>query len=355
MKKITIIVSESSGGVKTIINKLIIGLRREGFSVIRINLHGKNRIVRAFEDLKNIKFLRHFDTVIYTGSIPYPSCWFIKGLTKILIFLHGFVVYEIMSVLNDPCAPLRTKIKSLYLLQSWNLNRLLGCADLYICHSLTTCEMNGIDEDFILLPQFIFPEETESYSKLCSILTKDGGFSYNEVKIVTYTSAAPRFLEPYYIIKLMISISKRVPSKKIQLLVIDPRAKEGQEEYDNLKVKFIKPLPRHRFLQLLAQADLYLERCIDEELGLTSIEAVLLGIPVAKLTHPKYVERQDYKDEVLWASSPQKFIDMLSDYVRHLDYWKSYYAKKLQNFLTTRRSWDYVKIPLLKYISLDPS
>jgi hypothetical protein len=350
MKKVAIIVSQSSGGVKTITNRLVIGLRREGFSVARINLHGKNRIVRAFEDLKNIKFLHHFDTVIYTGSIPYPSCWFIRGLTKVLIFLHGFVVYEIISSLNDPCTSLRTGIKSLYLLKSWNLNRLLGCADLYICHSITTCEMNGIDRDFILLPQFIFPEETESYSRLRNILTKDSGFSYNEVKIVTYTSATPRLLKPYYIIEVMKSISKSIVDKRIQLLIIDPRTEEKLEEYSNLKVRFMKPLQRHEFLQLLAQADLYIERCVDEELGLSSIEAALLGTPVAKLTHPKYVERQDYEDEILWASSPRKFIDMLSDYIQHLDYWKPYYAKKLRDFLVTRRSWDRVKAALIKYI-----
>jgi hypothetical protein len=80
----------------------------------------------------------------------------------------------------------------------------------------------------------------------------------------------------------------------------------------------------------------------------------LLGTPIAKLTHPKYVERQDYNDEVLWASSPQKFIDMLSDYIQHLDYWKPYYTKKLRSFLITYRNWDYVKVPLLKYILDSP-
>jgi hypothetical protein len=76
----------------------------------------------------------------------------------------------------------------------------------------------------------------------------------------------------------------------------------------------------------------------------------LLGTPIAKLTHPKYAERQDYKDEVLWASSLQKFVDTLGDYMWCLDYWKPYYAKRLRNFLITRRDWDSVKISLVKYI-----
>jgi len=38
-----------------------------------------------------------------------------------------------------------------------------------------------------------------------------------------------------------------------------------------------------------------------------------------------------------------KIIDMLSDYMRRLDYWKPYYTK-LRNFLITHRNWDSVKI-----------
>jgi hypothetical protein len=52
---------------------------------------------------------------------------------------------------------------------------------------------------------------------------------------------------------------------------------------------------------------LYIERCIDEELGNGSIDAGIVGTPVAKLTHPLFVERQDYKDGVLWASLPREF------------------------------------------------
>jgi hypothetical protein len=78
--------------------------------------------------------------------------------------------------------------------------------------------------------------------------------------------------------------------------------------------------------------------------------AVLLGTPIAKLTHPKYVERQDYKDEVLWVSLPQNFVDELNNHIQHIDYWEPYYAKKLHNFLITRKNQNYVKTPLLKYI-----
>jgi hypothetical protein len=205
--------------------------------------------------------------------------------------------------------------------------------------------MNEINENFIILPQFIFQEEVGNYNKLYKILNKDSNLSYNEVKILAYTSSAPRLLQPYDIIRLIKGVSKKLSNRRVQLLVIDPRVEEEQKEFDNLKIKFMKLIARYKFLQLLAQADLYLESRIDEELRLTSIEAALLGTPIAKLTCPEYVKRQDYEDEVLWAFSPQKFVDTLSDYMWYLDYWKPYYAKRLHVEIG-----DSIKIPLVKYI-----
>ncbi len=39
-------------------------------------------------------------------------------------------------------------------------------------------------------------------------------------------------------------------------------------------------------------------------------------MPVAKLTHPLFVERVDYKDEVLWVSSPREFVELVLEYLR---------------------------------------
>jgi len=37
----------------------------------------------------------------------------------------------------------------------------------------------------------------------------------------------------------------------------------------------------------------------------------LLGTPIAKLTHPKYAERQDYKDKVFMGFFIANFVDEL--------------------------------------------
>ena len=353
MKSIAMVIPGGIAGVKTITDKLVYGLKREKLNV-KVFLYGKNLAINTLLDLKRALQLRNFDTIIYMGSIPQLSATFIKltkGDNKTILFVHGFLFHETLNALRSVQISLRGKIGSLYNIFLWNVGTSTKSIDLFICHSITTCEANKIVKNYIVLPQFVFPEEIITYAKLYQGLVSDSS-NHNEVKVLVYTSFAlsPRLLKPYHVIRLMKGVSKKIMGRRIQLLIIDPRVGEKLEEYSNLKVRFMKPLQRHEFLQLLAQADLYIERCVDEELGLSSIEAALLGTPVAKLTHPRYVERQDYEDEILWASSPQKFIDMLSDYIQHLDYWKPYYAKKLRDFLATRRSWDRVKAPLIKYI-----
>jgi hypothetical protein len=100
----------------------------------------------------------------------------------------------------------------------------------------------------------------------------------------------------------------------------------------------------------MLKSDLYIDTSIDEELKVSSIEAALLGVPIAKLTHPKFVDRQDYKDEFIWASTPKSFIDVLVDYTINKDHLKPYYAKKVLEFLTLRRNWNTVSRPLLDFL-----
>jgi len=108
-------------------------------------------------------------------------------------------------------------------------------------------------------------------------------------------------------------------------------------------------MPKHLFLKTLASSDLYIERCIDEELGNTSIEAGLLGTPIAKITHSKYIPRQDYgEDTMILAKSVREFIDKLIEYINNMEYYREYYSKRMWNFITTKRVWDAVKHDLIR-------
>jgi hypothetical protein len=139
--------------------------------------------------------------------------------------------------------------------------------------------------------------------------------------------------------------------KRLKLVIIDPRIEvEELRTYGNLMVHFNKTLPRSKFLEFLLNADLYIEPCIDEEPRLASIEAALLGVPIAKITHAKFVDKQDYDDEVLWASTTQEFIDLVIAYLHDKEHWKHYYARKLLSFLITQRNWDKIKRSLLNIL-----
>ena len=62
-------------------------------------------------------------------------------------------------------------------------------------------------------------------------------------------------------------VSKQV-NKEIEFIIINPSATAKKEYIGNLVVKWMPYLPREQFLKLLADSDLYIERCIDEELRL---------------------------------------------------------------------------------------
>jgi glycerol-3-phosphate dehydrogenase len=69
--------------------------------------------------------------------------------------------------------------------------------DLYVCHSITSCEVNGIREKSVLLPQFVFPEELKLYSEL-----RKGAEDHDVIRIVAYTSfvTSPRLLASHHVL-----------------------------------------------------------------------------------------------------------------------------------------------------------
>jgi hypothetical protein len=351
MHRIAVVMPHVGGGVKTITKKLVYGLRREGFNVTIFPLN-RNTILATFEDVKRMPHLNDFDTVIYMGSTPQISAIFAKENTTTILFVHGFLQHEIVNTLASTSTSVKDKLLGAYILTLWNINKALKTIDYYICHSITACEENKINENFVLLPQFIFLEEIELYHRLKQQFLIESTQKPHETIIVTYTSTAlsPRLLQSHDIIRLMNIIAKKL-DKRLKLIVIDPRIEvEELKTYGNLMVHFSKTLPRYKFLELLLNADLYIEPCIDEELRLASIEAALLGVPIAKITHAKFIDRQDYDDEVLWASTTQEFIDLIIEYLRDKERWKHYYARKLLSFLIAQRNWDKIKRSLLNIL-----
>jgi hypothetical protein len=352
-RKIAIVMPGAMGGVKQTIKKLIKGLRLEGFYVEPITLHGNYLIDTTASDLRNINVLRRFDVVIYMGSIPWPSHLFIDDHVKTILFVHGFVKDELLNAIKH--GKLRTKMGAVYLLSLWDFFRATNRIDAFICRCITSCEVNRIQKNYILLPEFVFSNEVKFFEEFVKKYGEEhrDKHSYSMVRLITYTSYAesPRLLKPRHLEHLAKLVSKHV-NKRIELSVIDPRRESSTVRIgENLIVRYIKPMPKKEFYKFVINADLFIELCIDEELRNTSIEAALLETPVAKLTHPKYINRQDYgKDDLIQEYSSRKLIERLVDYLNNIEYYKPYYAKKLKIFILKHRTWDIVKRTLIKYI-----
>jgi len=328
------------GGVKYIIERLLRGLKREGIFVREFAIdHGL--FVSDVADLRLLSELHRYDVIIFMGSIPPLFHVFIKNDIKLLLFVHGFVYHESLATLTQ--GSFKARVGTLYSLARFEFTRKIDRIDAYVCHSVTTCEANRLKR-YILLPQFVFPEEFRHYGD-------ESRAGKKIVRILSYTSYvnSPRLLREDTLILLMKQISKMI-SKRIEFIIINPMGRSFEWRNVNLVVRRLPFLPRNRFLALLATADLWIEECIDEELRMSSLDAGLVGTPVAKLVHPFFVERQDYTDEVLWAQTPREFINVLVDYISDIENKRYVYSRKYREFLLSKRSWDSVKHGLLNVI-----
>jgi DNA-binding HxlR family transcriptional regulator len=205
------------------------------------------------------------------------------------------------------------------------------------------------------LPEFILSDEIKIFEEFIRKHDEKhrNNHSYSAVRLIAYTSYAesPRLLKSQHLEYLARLVSKRV-NRRIELSVIDPRRERDIVRLgENLVIRYIKPIPREEFYKLVINSDLFIELCVDEELRNTSIEVALLEIPVAKLTHPKYIDRQDYdEDDLIQEYSFKKLAERLVDYLNNIEHYKPYYAKKLKTFIIKHRTWDVVKKTLIKYI-----
>ena len=96
-----VIPGKPRGGVKQSVNKLVKGLKLEGFHVKILELSGTTVLSKTLSDMKNVHVLRELDTVIYTGSIPYPSHIFVYKYAKTALFVHGFVKNELLNAILE--------------------------------------------------------------------------------------------------------------------------------------------------------------------------------------------------------------------------------------------------------------
>lgn len=349
-KRIAIVYPYVIGGVKTATTKLVNGLRIEGFYVRQIQLHGNNLLTTLYSDISLLKELQRFDWVIYMGSIPWPSHIFITKNTLIGLFIHGFIRQELVHTIKSES--LKARVGATLLLTNWNISKLINRINMFICHSLTSCENNEIHKNLVILPQFVLPDEIELFNKISESFKQQ--YQQRKIEILTYTSFAhsPRLLSVSYLLSLIKIVARNI-RKEIELTIIDPRRKnESIERIGSLVVRNVGFLPRKAFLKKLINSHMFIEQCTDEELRYVSIEAGLIGTPVAKITWPNFIHRQDYTDnDLIIATNGKEFVRKLSEYLTAIDYYRPIYSRRIQDFISNKRTWNSVKSSLIDYLT----
>jgi len=332
------------GGVATTYKRLAWGFLRDGINFKIYKLSG-NVIATFMRDLSSLRYLKKYDDVIYVGSIPWFSSFYLTKFLNIntFLFVHGFIYHEFTSTILE--GSLRARLGATLLLSLYDLARVSESIRYYICRTTTTCDMARIPHSKrILLPQFLLEEEVETYT---SIRRRYGKRS-NVVRIISYTSYAksPRLLTSSDIISLA-KILKKYTKREFEFILIDPRGEPAVSGF----VKVVRPLPRHEFLRLLASSDIYLERCIDEEIGNSALEALAMGVSVAKLTHQLFVDRVDYDGVVIHATSVKELAEQLASVIDKRETLDEYGQKSI-DYVRRKRTWNNVKSSLYERLGI---
>jgi len=322
---------------------LLLGFKKDGISVGIFRPQKKHfKSLMLLQELRNTPFLKNFDAVMYIGSIPWPSSILLSASdTKRFLFVHGYVYHELMPTIKEGNTLVR--VDALRSLLLYEAARILKAIDYFVCHSVTTCDMARIPSSRrIIVPQFFLEEDLDFYESLrykYENLKKQS----NTIRIVTYGSHAhsPRLLTSKHMMALG-KILKHNIKRNIEFIIIDPFS----EPYEDGIIRVIKPLPRERYLQLVASSNIYVERCIDEELGYGALEAMAMGTPVAKVTHPLYKRNIDYERALMNASSINELAKFISQIIESGDLER--YSQNGMKYVREKLAWNSVKFNLYK-------
>ncbi len=344
--------SRPLGGVRTWIAKVVTALR-EGFSVARYVLDdsllpGSRFFSMHISDLLWHLRLRGHGVLLYFGSLPYLGYLLdkLKGV-PVVVSVSGHPVYEFPKGVTN-AGTIHEKVGASLVWRYARLAYSLDMADTWICHTLTACEEIGAADRgiYVLLKQFVLPHEVAFYDRVYHWLKEERG-EKREVRIFAYLSYADLpGLKLWSLLKIFNRVRRRV-KRRVTFVVEDPRIKRTTKLGDAIQITGRMPLPD--FLRILGTSDLYIEASIDEELRLTTHDAMLLRVPVAKILHPTFYGRQDYtEDEILIGTSPDKLVELIAEYINDFDHCHEYFSRNVYGFIKRKRLWDVVKVDFMQ-------
>lgn len=329
----------SSSGVIALAKRLSESLKNDGNNVIELHVPCMPGKAYLWSLLKARGLLR-IDAIIHLNNLCSPLCIISP---KRAVFIHGYIVQEHSRDLFSNFS----LFKSILALRSL-LGYLKSIHDdntSILCHSISACEANNIDPRSSrvgLIPQFISPKEER---RLFSELKEEKAYD-----LMVYTSSveSPRLLSRsaiYGLIRLLANMRDA-----IRVIIVDPKRKTAKQlSKEGAKILLLPRLPYNRFIKLLEKTKIYLERNLDEEIGFTSLEAILHGTAVAKLTPKNLCARCDYSSTTLILSDHlHGLASVISDALEN-DTWMKYLVSE-KRWVYQNRRWINVRWTLYKVL-----
>lgn len=348
-KKVLIVTpSLTVGGLGSYSMKIYNALLKEGLTVELCDLGTKKYVVlHTFLNDLNCLFKKKedFDMVMYIGSIPYPSSFFFKLLgKKIVVVVNGYFYYEVFNEIKRSIKlkKIRRILISLLNLLLFEIGKKYVDVYVYPCYGAREAVRTGRRSHVV--PLWI--DESEQKLEI-----RDST-SYDLVRVITYTSYvySPKILPIEAIIKIFKIVENKI-NKNFELTIIDPRLTGEKHRIKDLtlrrgKVILLSSLPRDRFLSLLSHSHLYFDPIIDDEFRYSTLEAMALGVPIAKLVHSKYIDKLEFRYELI-SDSIGALIKNIVNYIENLEDLYPKYSQFMKSFVQSQRTWKAVKHKLL--------
>jgi glycosyltransferase involved in cell wall biosynthesis len=359
---VLVVSSSSRGGPSTTARKLVEGLAKEGLNVRTLTLSPslpfteRNKVLKRMPPFVRLMF-RELDVVkedlnLYQHIILMDLYPFLVPLLRlisssnIILYVQGYLYHQFVNFLKY--SSINTKIGSTLNMITFDISKRLNHIDHYLCTCISTCKYSNIPiEKSTLLPLWLSERELTELKKYAK-KSLERGPPGNRLLVLSYTSnvVSPKLLSGRYLLHILLIVSRRV-RRDFKAIVIDPLS--APTTLKNIRV--VNFLDRRRFLEFLSHSSLLVDPLIDEELRNTTLEAMALGVPVAKLLSPYYADYADYSNkDLLLAHTVRELVDLITEYLNNVESYYDYYHRIEKKFVIEKRVWHSVKEPLLKYL-----
>jgi glycosyltransferase involved in cell wall biosynthesis len=339
--------SEKGGVVRAILMYMYIFRKILGYPTILLPatlLDGlrNNRVLKLFRSCNVI----HLQEPLV---LPLLVLFTTARRPKIILTIHGWVIKEALiyfSKSNEKA--FRRFLLLIYIMVLWNLYRYFlnrSIVDYITSISKITARENGI-RNAIIVPNSILCKPLDS--------CKDYRRYNNNFRIVTYVSIGGGKIESVPIaVATVYHINKLLKMNRLQISVM--LEIYGKDIPDKI-LQMISRLPFVKYMGYVSDfkdkirgADLFLIPYTFPELGFAALEAVCMGVPLAKLTaDPTDEEIVDGFNGIL-ATSPYEMAVKIYNYLLKRDEQKCYIAKNAVSTILKKRDpqiislyWKYI-------------